>query len=99
MLKSIKALVLVAILGTAAIVVPMQEGAAQPKKKEMEKAEGVVQIKTGKDGKFRFTVRNAEGKLLAQSSLSGFKTEEEAKAGIDALKTTLESAKVETVKD
>ena len=97
MLKSIKVLGLVAILGTASIVIPMQEGAAQPKKKS-EKIEGVVQIKEGKNGKFYFTVRDGDGKLLAMCSPAGFKSADDATAMIETLKQTLEVAKIETVK-
>ena len=99
MLKTIKVLGLVAILGTASIVLPMHETNAQQKKKMEAKSEGTVVIKPGKDGKFRFTVRDGEGKLLAMSSPAGFKTTDDATAAIDALKKTLADAKVETIEE
>jgi hypothetical protein len=56
--------------------------------------DGVIEIREGKDGKFRFTVRDGSGKLLAMSGPRGFATEKDAHAGIDALKEVLRSAKV-----
>ena len=65
--------------------------AAQGKKKT---AAGVVEIGEGKDGKFRFFVRDGDGKLLAQSNLAGYPTAKAAEAGIDNLKSVLTTAKI-----
>jgi uncharacterized protein YegP (UPF0339 family) len=76
---------------------------AQATKKDKDKAKdarkaGVIEVAEGRDGKFRFFVRDSEGKLLAMSSPGGFATEKDAKEGIDALKEALSGAKVTTKK-
>ena len=53
---------------------------------------GTVEVKEGKDGKFRFSVRDAEGEYLAGSG--AFATKEEAVKGIDTLKEVLAKATV-----
>jgi hypothetical protein len=58
---------------------------------------GVIEIGEGKDGKFRFFVRDADGKLLAMSGPGGFATEKEARAAVDTLKEVVRSAKVTTI--
>jgi uncharacterized protein YegP (UPF0339 family) len=68
------------------------------KKAKDAKPAGVIEIAEGKDDKFRFFVRNAEGKLLAMSSPGGFATEKDAKEAIDDLKEVISSAKVTTKK-
>ena len=55
---------------------------------------GSVEVNEGKDGKFRFTVRDGDGKFLALSGV--FATKEEAMKGIDALKEVLPKATVKT---
>jgi hypothetical protein len=59
---------------------------------------GVVEISEGKDEKFRFFVRDDQGKLLAMSSPGGFESEKEARAAVETLKEVLKSAKVVNVK-
>jgi hypothetical protein len=59
---------------------------------------GVIEIGEGKDGKFRFFVRNDEGKLVAMSSPGGFATVDDAKAGIQHLKEIVKTAKVTMLK-
>jgi len=68
------------------------------KKGKDAKPAGVIEIAEGKDDKFRFFVRNSEGKLLAMSSPGGFATEKDAKEAIDDLKDVISSAKVTTKK-
>jgi hypothetical protein len=68
---------------------------AQPKKDDKA---GVIEIGEGKDGKFRFFVRDSEGKLLAMSSPGGFATAKDAQAAIDQLKAVIAKAKVTTLK-
>jgi uncharacterized protein YegP (UPF0339 family) len=72
---------------------------AQGSKKEVKKdsKSPVIEIAEGKDGKFRFFVRDGEGKLLAMSSPGGYASEKEARTAIDALKKAIGTAKV-TVK-
>lgn len=59
---------------------------------------GVIEITEGKDGKFRFFVRDGDGKLLAMSGPGGFESTKDAQASIDQLKTVISKAKVTTVK-
>jgi predicted aconitase len=56
---------------------------------------GTVEIGEGKDGKFRLTIRDADGKFLALSAPHA--TEKEARAAIEELRDALNKAKV-TVK-
>lgn len=55
---------------------------------------GAIEIGEGKDGKFRFFVRNGEGKLLAMSSPTGFASAKDAQKAIEELKDVLAKAKV-----
>lgn len=67
--------------------------AAQDKKKGTKSAAaGVIEIVESKDGKYRFTVRDSDGKYVA-GSLIGHATEAEAKAVVEELKTILGTAK------
>ena len=59
---------------------------------------GVIEISEGKDEKFRFFVRDAEGKLLAMSGPGGFATAKDAQAAIETLKQVVAKAKVTTLK-
>ena len=59
---------------------------------------GVIEVAKGKDDKYRFFVRDGDGKLLAMSGPGGFATAKDAEAAIDHLKAVVESAKV-NVKD
>jgi uncharacterized protein YegP (UPF0339 family) len=70
----------------------MEPASAQGKKASAE--QGTIEINEGKDGKFRFNVRDSKGKLLAQSSLAGFASVKEAQAGVDRLKEVIATAKV-----
>jgi uncharacterized protein YegP (UPF0339 family) len=67
-------------------------------KKGAPAAAGVIEIGEGKDGKFRFFVRNDEGKLLAMSGPGGFASVKDAEAAIRALKEVVSRAKVTTLK-
>jgi len=55
---------------------------------------GTIEIKKGNDGKYRFTIRNADAKLLAMSGPTGYATEKDAEKVIEELKTVLKTAKV-----
>lgn len=68
---------------------------AQAKK---EAKSGVIEISEGKDGKFRFFVRDGDGKLLAMSGPGGFESAKDAQASIEQLKTVISKAKVTNVK-
>ncbi|MBX9581704.1 MAG: hypothetical protein K2X87_15485 [Gemmataceae bacterium] len=70
-----------------------QPTAAQKKEAKAGKP-GTVEVKQGKDDKYRFTVRDADGKFLAMSGPTGFATKAEAVKALDALKAALDGAKV-----
>ena len=53
-----------------------------------------IEVSEGKDGKYRFSVRSGEGKLLAMSGPTGYADEKAALKAIDDLKTALKTAKV-----
>ena len=59
---------------------------------------GIVRIGEGKDGKFRFSIYNAEGDFLAMSGANSFATKEEALKGLEELKAALKETKVEYTK-
>jgi len=76
---------------------------AQATKKEKDKdtkkaASGVIEVAEGKDGRFRFFVRDGDGKLLAMSSPGGFASEKDAKETINDLKDVIRTAKITTKK-
>jgi len=53
---------------------------------------GVIELVESKDGKFRFTVRDADGKYVGGSSV-GHATEAETKAAVEDLRKALNGAK------
>ncbi|MCC6421404.1 MAG: hypothetical protein IT429_24455 [Gemmataceae bacterium] len=61
-------------------------------------AAGVIEVGEGKDGKFRFFVRDGDGKLLAMSGPGGFASVKEAEAAVDRLKEVVSKAKVAILK-
>jgi len=67
-------------------------------KGDKEKA-GKIEISEGKDMMFRFSVRNSEGKFLANSGANKFATKEEALKGVELFKAAVRDAKVEVLKD
>jgi uncharacterized protein YegP (UPF0339 family) len=79
---------------------------AQAKKKDKDKdtkkgtkaGAGYIEIGEGKDGKFRFFVRNEDGKLLAMSGGAGFASESDAKKAIEELREVVAKAKVTKAK-
>jgi hypothetical protein len=88
-------IVLLAAFATAGT---LQHPAAQGQDTKKGKTSAVIEIAEGKDGKYRFFVRDGEGKLLAMSSPGGFATEKEARAGVDVLKEAISKAKVTVMK-
>src|SRR5262245_46172068 len=101
-----KLIVCVALLaGMAASTAVMDSAShAQGTKKKKDKAAkdkgvkdkgaAVIEVSEGRDGKFRFVVRNSEGKLLAMSGPRGFASEKEAEHAIEELKDVLKTARV-----
>lgn len=57
---------------------------------------GKIEVKEGKDHKFRFVIHDADGDFLCTSA--AFKTEKEAIEGIDDLKAVLANTKPVAVK-
>lgn len=99
-----KLLACIVLLGGIAALsgIDAPRGVAQAAKKDAKKDDkastGTIEISEGKDGKFRFSVRNAEGKYLGGSGPVGFATEKDAHAAIEDLKKVLATAKIVTKK-
>lgn len=60
---------------------------------------GSIEISEGKDSKFRFSIRNADGKYLGGSGPVGFPTEAAARTAIDDLKKVLATARISVKKE
>ena len=85
---------LVAVAGVGAVAQDKKADKTKTDKTKVEKGL-TVEINEGKDGKFRFNIRNtADNKLVAMSALTGFATKEDAEKALDALKEGLPAAKV-----
>jgi hypothetical protein len=84
-------IILITVMAT---VGTLQHPAAQGQDTKKTGMTAVIEIREGKDGKFRFFVLDGEDKLLAMSSPGGFATEKEARAGVDTLKQAISRAKV-----
>ena len=99
---SIACLLLVA--GMAGLVTTAGLAPAQDKKdvkkdtKAAKATAGVIEINEGKDGKFRFIVRDGEGKLLAMSGPTGYEKREDAVKAVETLKAVLPGAKTVSAK-
>ncbi|MFO0797993.1 MAG: hypothetical protein U0804_10980 [Gemmataceae bacterium] len=89
------AALVVGLAGTAGVTT------AQDKKKDTKTAPptkaaaGTIEINEGKDGKFRFVVRDADGKFLGGNTTIGHATKEDAAKAVDALKAALNNSKIE----
>jgi len=57
-------------------------------------AQGTVEISEGKDGKYRFFVRDSQGKVVGGSGLTGFESKEAAAKAVQSLKEILNHAKL-----
>jgi hypothetical protein len=81
---------------------PTQPAFAQGKEdkgvKKGKVGEGTIEIAEGKDGKYRFFVRDADAKLLAMSGPGGFETVKDAQKAVDTLKDVIKTAKVSIAK-
>jgi uncharacterized protein YegP (UPF0339 family) len=73
---------------------------AKDKAKDKDKDAKVpyFEIGKGRDGKYRFTVRDADGKFLGMSGAHTFATAKEAEEGVEEFKKAVAKAKV-VVKD
>jgi hypothetical protein len=72
-------------------IVLMAAGPAGTLAQGKKGAKGTIELIESKDGKFRFTVRDAEGKYLGGSSV-GHTTEKEAKEAAEELKKVIATA-------
>jgi hypothetical protein len=81
------------MIAALAVVSTVQTPVAEGQGAKKATRGGVIEIGEGKDGKFRFFVRDSEGKLLAMSSPGGFASEKEARTAISTLKEVVSSAK------
>jgi|GEM_PF-6981923 len=85
---------MVGLMSTSAIsTAPAQD--KKDTKKDATKAAGktaTIEINQGKDEKYRFVIRDAEGKLLAMSGPTGFEKREEAVKALETLKEALPKA-------
>ena len=75
--------------------VPKAKEKAKPVDPKPTAAKGSIVIKPGKDGKFRFFVRDENDKSLMQSS-TGYATEEDAKKMLENVKAIIAASKVTT---
>jgi uncharacterized protein YegP (UPF0339 family) len=82
----------------AAMVFSVASGTllAQGKKDGPAKGKGpVIEInESAKDGRFRFVIRDADGKYLAGSLVNGYATEKDALKAIEDLKSALSKGTV-----
>lgn len=103
MAKVLRGLALVVALsgfgGLALSVAPAQDKKADKKgdkkadMKEGKTTGGTIEVSEGKDGKYRFSVRDADGKYVGGSAV-GHATREEAVKAVDTLKAVIITAKV-----
>lgn len=98
LLSGLCAAALVVGLAGAGGVAPAQDKKKTDTKTDTTKSApakgGTIEVNESKDGKFRFTVRDTEGKYLGGSA-TGYATKEDAVKAVDALKAALGSAKIE----
>ncbi|HJZ57835.1 MAG TPA: hypothetical protein VKE74_22940 [Gemmataceae bacterium] len=98
MTKFIRCLVFLAVVAGVIAAAGLTIAPAQDKTKKDAKEEiGKVEVYMAKDG-WRWKVTNAEGKAIAIGTI-GFDKKEEAVKAVEAVKTTLNKAKVEVVVD
>lgn len=86
-----------AILFLVAMLVLIQSPAMEFVGAQTKKAAdtgGTIEINEGKDGKYRFVIRDEEGKFIAMSGPTGFATAKEAEGEVTRLKAVLGKAKV-----
>lgn len=84
---------IIGLLSVAAVTLLLTSGSAellaQGKKSSKQ---GTIELIESKDGKFRFSVRDGEGKYLAGSPV-GHATEKEAREAAESLKSVIATAK------
>lgn len=94
------------MMAFAVVAVPATVSVAQDGKKDVKKKEpadkkeskkaapGKIEINEGKDGKFRFSVRDADGNYLGGSGPIGYATKADAVKAIETLKEVIATAKI-----
>ena len=93
MSKLARCLALVAAMATVSAAALSVADAQEKGKKAAGKTSGTIVVNEGKDGKYRFTIRDTDGKFLAQSSPISFATKDDALKGVEKLKAALENPK------
>ena len=85
---------LVGVFLAAVVAVAMTSGSAEllAQNKKSTAKQGTIELIESHDGKYRFTVRDSEGKYIGGSSV-GHETEKEAKEAVEELKSVMVSAK------
>jgi uncharacterized protein YegP (UPF0339 family) len=85
-----KKLIAAALVIGSGIIVSVSPGPTLAQAKKGAKT-GTIEIIESKDGKYRFNVRDAEGKYLGGSAL-GHATEKQAKEAVEEMKKVLATA-------
>lgn len=96
--KIVHSLVLVGAMA-GLVVVGGLAGTAQEKKGKDAKGEkpGTVEVYEAKDG-FRFRIKDAEGKLVGQSS-KGYQKADDARKALESIKATLNAVTIADLKE
>lgn len=105
MSKLFRALALSAMLaGAATVSVSNAQEKGKPAKtdddkkpgKKTKKGGGIVQIKeSAANGKYYMSIRDGEGKFLAQGGPGGYETKDDALKALEAIKAAVEDPKIE----
>jgi hypothetical protein len=85
---------LVGVFFAAVVAVAMTSGSAEllAQNKKSTTKQGTIELIESRDGKFRFSVRDSEGKYVGGSAV-GHETEKEAREAVEELKSVLGTAK------
>lgn len=86
-----KKLFAVAILAAVSLYMTTGTNEVLGQSKKSSPKSGTIELIQSKDGKYRFSVRDADGKYLAGSPV-GHETEKEAREVVEELKKVLASA-------
>lgn len=94
LLSSLLMAAVVAGLTTVGGAAPAQDKKDVKKDTKVVKGGGTIEVNESKDGKYRFTVRDADGKYVGGSAV-GYESKEAAVKAVDALKAALAGGKIE----
>jgi uncharacterized protein YegP (UPF0339 family) len=85
-----------ALIAVAGLTGPPFAAGQAKKDKDTKAAAAVFEVhKSSKNGKFYFSLRDSEGKLLAISSPGGYETKLDCQKAIETIRNTAAKAKVE----